>query len=118
MASLVALDNYTSKVYGPHSTGACLSLHRQNPIRIRFREGLFKGRGQANQIHSLCVHTCLCHRVTNLFSEDQTPPKRDLKVSDPNVRDLTLAEIHLAPSSVLLLRFEDEALNGTTTSWE
>jgi hypothetical protein len=47
------------------------------------------------------------------------PPKRDLKVSDPGVRDLTLSELYLAPSSVLLLRFEDAtqekkayALNG------
>jgi tether containing UBX domain for GLUT4 len=35
-----------------------------------------------------------------------------LKVSDPKVRDLNLAELQLAPSSILLLRFEDEALNG------
>ena len=43
----------------------------------------------------------------------QTPPKRDLKVSDPKVRDLTLAQLQLAPSSVLMLRFEDESLNST-----
>lgn len=41
----------------------------------------------------------------------QTPPKREFKVSDPTVRDLTLFELQLAPSSVLLLRFEDDALN-------
>ncbi|OCH94883.1 hypothetical protein OBBRIDRAFT_884435 [Obba rivulosa] len=41
----------------------------------------------------------------------QTPPKREFKVSDPNVRDLSLLDLHLAPSSVLLLRFEDDALN-------
>jgi hypothetical protein len=45
-------------------------------------------------------------------SPDQSPPKRDLKVSDPKVRDLSLTELQLAPSSVLLLRFEDDALNG------
>jgi tether containing UBX domain for GLUT4 len=39
------------------------------------------------------------------------PPPRDLKVSDPDVRDLTLAELGLAPSSVLLLRFVDDELN-------
>ncbi|KAJ7141125.1 hypothetical protein C8R44DRAFT_762772 [Mycena epipterygia] len=51
------------------------------------------------------------------------PPKRDLKVSDPAVRDLTLADLYLAPSSVLLLRFEDAAheemahtLNGSGIS--
>ncbi|GBE88440.1 hypothetical protein BKA93DRAFT_768555 [Sparassis latifolia] len=41
----------------------------------------------------------------------QTPPKREFKVSDPDVRNLSLAELQLAPSSVLLLRFEDDALN-------
>jgi len=40
------------------------------------------------------------------------PPKRDLKVSDTSVRDRTLAELNLSPSSVLLLRFEDDSLNG------
>ena len=44
---------------------------------------------------------------------DQSPPKRDLKVSDPAVKNLTLAELQLAPSSILLLRFEDESLNGS-----
>ncbi|KAL0579994.1 hypothetical protein V5O48_001997 [Marasmius crinis-equi] len=42
------------------------------------------------------------------------PPRLDLKVSDPKVKPLSLTELHLAPSSVLLLRFEDESLNGTT----
>jgi len=41
------------------------------------------------------------------------PPNRDLKVSDLKVRDLTLTELHLSPSSMLLLRFEDESLNGS-----
>ncbi|KAG6892791.1 hypothetical protein C0993_002911, partial [Termitomyces sp. T159_Od127] len=43
---------------------------------------------------------------------NQSPPKRDLKVSDPRVRDLSLVQLQLAPSSVLLLRFEDDSLNG------
>jgi len=41
------------------------------------------------------------------------PPKRDLRVSDPKVRDLSLVQLQLAPSSILLLRFEDESLNGS-----
>ncbi len=49
------------------------------------------------------MHT---HRHT-----DQAP-NRDLKVSDLKVRDLTLAQLQLAPSSVLLIRFEDDSLNG------
>ncbi|KZS99922.1 uncharacterized protein LAESUDRAFT_732758 [Laetiporus sulphureus 93-53] len=43
----------------------------------------------------------------------QTPPKREFKVSDPQVRDVSLADLQLAPSSVLLLRFEDDSLNYT-----
>ncbi|TRM64895.1 hypothetical protein BD626DRAFT_490282 [Schizophyllum amplum] len=43
------------------------------------------------------------------------PPKIEFKNSDPNVRDKSLAELHLAPSSVLMLRFEDESLNHATT---
>ena len=38
------------------------------------------------------------------------PPPRDLKVSDPDVRDLTLTELRLALSS-LPLQFVDNALN-------
>ena len=41
---------------------------------------------------------------------DQTPPPRDLKVSDPAVRDKTLLGLSLAPSSILMFRFLDEAL--------
>lgn len=51
-----------------------------------------------------CIHA--------MWGKDQTPPKRELKVSDPNVRDLSLAELQLAPSSVLLLQFEKAELNG------
>jgi hypothetical protein len=39
------------------------------------------------------------------------PPPRDLKVSDPTVRDLTLGELGLAPSSILHFRFVDDGLN-------
>jgi tether containing UBX domain for GLUT4 len=40
------------------------------------------------------------------------PPARELKVSDATVRDKTLIELELAPSSVLLLRFLSSELNG------
>jgi len=45
------------------------------------------------------------------FILSSNPPPRDLKVSDPAVRDLTLGELGLAPSSILHLRFVDEGLN-------
>lgn len=52
-----------------------------------------------------------------LFILEDQPPKRDLKVSDASVRDLTLSQLQLAPSSVLLIRFEDDALNRTSNQW-
>lgn len=66
------------------------------------------------------VKFVLCKRSANgwnyrflTYGIDQTPPKRELKVSDPTVRDETLFELQLAPSSVLHLKFEDDTLNRT-----
>jgi len=41
----------------------------------------------------------------------QAPPRREFKVSDPQVRNLTLFELQFAPSSVLQLSFFDDSLN-------
>ena len=49
--------------------------------------------------------TDVCHRL------DQTPPPRELKVSDPKVRDLSLLQLQLVPTAVLHVKFIDEALN-------
>ncbi|KAH0587324.1 hypothetical protein H2248_006124 [Termitomyces sp. 'cryptogamus'] len=87
-------------------------------IRIRFtdRTQLERTFPSTDKIRSVYAF------VRNSLREDvkpikfilyQSPPKRDLKVSDPQVRDLDLAQLQLAPSSVLLLRFEDESLNGS-----
>ncbi|KAF8656874.1 hypothetical protein AX16_002420 [Volvariella volvacea WC 439] len=88
-------------------------------IRVRFpdRSQLEKTFPSTNKIRSVYafVRSCLREDVKPIkFILYQTPPKRDLKVSDPNVRHLTLSELHLAPSSILWLRFEDDSLNGTT----
>ncbi|KAF9223594.1 hypothetical protein BS17DRAFT_817233 [Gyrodon lividus] len=85
-------------------------------IRIRFSdrtqlEKIFPSMNKIRSVYAF-VRTSLRDDVKpTKFVLYQSPPKRDLKVSDPKVRDLTLAELQLAPSSVLLLRFEDEALN-------
>jgi len=42
---------------------------------------------------------------------DQTPPPRELKVSDPKVRDLSLLQLGLVPTAVLHVKFHDESLN-------
>ncbi|KAK0193590.1 hypothetical protein F5146DRAFT_924935 [Armillaria mellea] len=86
-------------------------------IRIRFtdRTQLEKVFPSTDKIRSVYAF------VRGLLREDvkpvkfvlYQPPKRDLKVSDVTVRDLTLAQLQLAPSSVLLIRFEDDSLNGS-----
>ncbi|TFY52215.1 hypothetical protein EVG20_g10651 [Dentipellis fragilis] len=87
----------------------------ETTIRIRFtdRMQLEKTFPSADKIRSVYAF------VRNSLREDAKPskfilyqpPKRDLKVSDPAVRDLSLAELQLAPSSVLLVRFLDESMN-------
>ncbi|TFY83024.1 hypothetical protein EWM64_g980 [Hericium alpestre] len=87
-------------------------------IRVRFTdrtqlETTFASTDKIRSVYAF-VRSSLREDVkTTKFILYQTPPKRDLKVSDPNVRDLSLLELQLAPSSILMLRFEDEALNGT-----
>lgn len=89
-------------------------------IRIRFTdrtqlERTFPSTDKIRSVYAF-VRSSLRDDVKPVkFILYQSPPKRDLKVSDPQVRDLTLAELHLAPSSVLLLRFEDDSLNGSNT---
>ncbi|KAJ8586259.1 hypothetical protein M405DRAFT_864735 [Rhizopogon salebrosus TDB-379] len=87
-------------------------------IRVRFsdRTQLEKTFPSTDKIRSVYafVRSSLRDDVKPIkFILYQSPPKRDLLVSDPNVRDLSLVELQLSPSSILLLRFTDESLNGT-----
>ena len=51
-------------------------------------------------------------RLTALtYIVDDTPPRRELKVSDPTVRDKSLFDLQLAPQSVLMFQFLEEELN-------
>lgn len=45
---------------------------------------------------------------SNICCSDSTPPPRDLKVSDPTVKDKTLYELGLAPASILMFRFLED----------
>ncbi|KAJ7109027.1 hypothetical protein C8R43DRAFT_1139706 [Mycena crocata] len=95
-------------------------------IRIRFTdrtqlEKVFPSTSKIRAVYAF-VRGVLREDVQPVKFVLYQPPKRDLKVSDPSVRDLSLSELSLAPSSVLLLRFEDPAheetargLNGSTT---
>jgi len=85
-------------------------------IRVRFpdRTQLEKTFSSGSKIRTVYafVRDFLREDVKPIkFVLSSNPPPRDLKVSDPAVRDLTLAELELAPSSVLLLRFLDDSLN-------
>jgi len=96
-------------------------------IRIRFTdrtqlEKVFPSSSKIRAIYAF-VRDSLREDVKPVKFVLYQPPKRDLKVSDLTVRDLTLSELYLAPSSVLLLRFEDSAhaeeahaLNGSSVS--
>ncbi|KAF8149810.1 hypothetical protein B0H34DRAFT_731251 [Crassisporium funariophilum] len=92
----------------------------ETTIRIRFAdqtqlEKVFPSTNKIRSVYAF-VRGCLLDDVKPIkFILYQSPPKRDLKVSDPDVRGLTLAELQLAPSSILLLRFEDEELNHNNT---
>ncbi len=39
-----------------------------------------------------------------------SPPRRDLKVSDPEIKDKSLFELRLAPQSNLFFRFLDDSI--------
>lgn len=85
-------------------------------IRIRFsdRTQLEKTFPSTERIQSIYtfVHSSLHDDVKPVnFMLYQSPPKREFKVSDPKIRELSLVELQLAPSSVLLVRFEDDSLN-------
>jgi len=88
----------------------------ETTIRIRFAdqtqlEKVFPSTSNIRSVYAF-VRACLREDIKPIkFILYQSPPKRDLKVSDPAVRDITLADLQLAPSSILLLRFDDEKLN-------
>lgn len=110
----------------PHAARKDVPVERQDTLRVRVR-ARFPARGrQTHQVHLMCASRSYPSKTT-LFvlfdsgahascgSTASNPPPRDLKVSDPAVRDLTLTELELAPSSVLHLRFLDDALNRTSS---
>jgi len=85
-------------------------------IRIRFPdrtqlEKVFPSTDKIRSVYAF-VRGSLREDVKAIkFVLYQTPPKRELKVSDLQVRDLTLLQLQLAPSSVLHLKFGEESLN-------
>lgn len=84
-------------------------------IRIRFHNQmqLEKSFPSTNKIKSVYafVRDCLNEDAKQVKFILYQPPAREMKVSDANVRDKSLLELQLAPSSVLLLRFLSDELN-------
>lgn len=85
-------------------------------IRIRFPdrtqlENIFPSTNNIKSVYTF-VRELLRDDVKPIkFILYQSPPKRDLKVSDPKVKGLSLSGLQLAPASILLVRFEDDNLN-------
>ncbi|KIO28348.1 hypothetical protein M407DRAFT_243033 [Tulasnella calospora MUT 4182] len=88
-------------------------------IRVKFPNQLqleraFPSKDTIKAIYAF-VRSCLTDEAKpNKFILYQAP-RRELKVSDPAVKQLSLAALGLAPSSVLHLTFVEESLNGSTT---
>ncbi|KAI0048994.1 hypothetical protein FA95DRAFT_1557413 [Auriscalpium vulgare] len=117
-ARTVALQNapLQTRVMREQKEKAKLERWPNTTIRVRFNdqtqlEKVFPSSSKIRAVYAF-VRGSLREDVKPIkFILSQSPPLRDLKVSDAAVRDLTLAQLQLAPSSVLLLRFEDDALN-------
>ncbi|PIL32171.1 hypothetical protein GSI_05416 [Ganoderma sinense ZZ0214-1] len=88
----------------------------QTTIRVRFPdctvlEKTFPSSDKIKSVYAF-VRGSLREDVKPIkFVLYQSPPKREYKVSDPAVRNLSLAELDFAPSSLLMLQFEDPTLN-------
>ncbi|KAF8510939.1 hypothetical protein BU17DRAFT_55042 [Hysterangium stoloniferum] len=85
-------------------------------IRVKFPdrtqlERTFPSTDKIRSVYAFVRNSLRDDIKPNKFILYQTPPRRELKVSDPTVRNLSLFELHLSPSSVLLLAFLDDSLN-------
>jgi tether containing UBX domain for GLUT4 len=106
------VDHYPRSFLRPNSTREDISFQPKHPIRLCICTIIITRRHGIHEIHALfvsinCLHLCALTRFI-----DQSPPKRDLDMLNPAIRDLTLSELHLSPSSVVLIRFEEPSLNG------
>ncbi|KAH9848430.1 hypothetical protein C2E23DRAFT_434940 [Lenzites betulinus] len=90
----------------------------QTKIRVKFSdrsilERTFPSTDKIRAVYAF-VRNSLREDVKPIKFVLYQPPKREYRVSDPKVRDLSLVELGLAPSSVLLLKFlDDDSLNHT-----
>jgi len=92
----------------------------QTTIRIKFPdrtqlEKVFNSSDKIKVIYAFVRETLRDDVKPIKFILYQTPPMCEYKVSDPAVRNISLLDLQLAPSSILLLKFVDDALNGIHT---
>ncbi|KAF9650203.1 hypothetical protein BDM02DRAFT_3093571 [Thelephora ganbajun] len=85
-------------------------------IRVKFSdrtqvERVFPSSDKIKSVY-VFVRSLLREDVKHIkFVLYQTPPPRELKVSDPKVRYLSLLQLQLVPTAVLYVKFLDESLN-------
>ncbi|RPD54296.1 hypothetical protein L226DRAFT_616978 [Lentinus tigrinus ALCF2SS1-7] len=109
-AAMREADDKKRRARWPHTT-----------IRIKFsdRSILEKTFPSTDKIRSVYafVRGSLREDVKPIkFVLYQSPPKREYKVSDPKVRDLTLLDLNFAPAAQLMIRFEDDRFNHPDVS--
>ncbi|RDX43992.1 hypothetical protein OH76DRAFT_1360408 [Lentinus brumalis] len=89
----------------------------QTTIRIKFSdrsilEKTFPSTDKIRAVYAF-VRSSLRDDVKPIkFVLYQSPPKREYKVSDPKVRDLSLTELDFSPAAQLMIRFEDDRFNN------
>jgi tether containing UBX domain for GLUT4 len=91
----------------------------QTTIRVKFPnqmmlESTFPSSSGIKAVYAFVRNSLTEEAKPNKFVLFQVPPRRELKVSDPKVKTQTLAQLQLAPSSVLHFEFLEEHLNNST----
>ncbi|KIJ51039.1 hypothetical protein M422DRAFT_27118 [Sphaerobolus stellatus SS14] len=113
-----ALQNAPLKTQQIRSREVKAKLDRYPTTRIRIKfpdrtqlEKTFPSTDKIRSVYAF-VRNSLRDDVKPIkFVLYQAPPRRELKVSDPDVKNLSLFDLQLTPSSVLMLSFFDESLN-------
>jgi hypothetical protein len=62
-------------------------------------------------VYVIMTHHSPPSSLPDVSCPDQTPPRREFRVSDPEIRGKSLFDLRLSPSSVLYVKFVDEHIN-------
>ncbi|KAF8340286.1 uncharacterized protein EI90DRAFT_2966059 [Cantharellus anzutake] len=114
---VVALTNAPLKTQAmkKRDEEARLSRWPTTKIRIKFPNQLILERSFPSTEKIKSVYQFVRSSLIEEAQSDKfilyQPPKRELKVSDPEVRLQSLAQLDLAPSSLLLIKFQTDGYN-------